>query len=200
MKIEDARIFFTGTGGTGKTSVLDILAQKFPNLKVLPSPARRVHKQFGITERDQINLSHERVFELQKEIFRVKYEEDMRPGGVISDRTLLCNYAYALQRSHTQISWPLLAEWEGCVEETLHTYDLLVYFPFPTPWTEEATDDGFRRTSYATWYGHDVILRQALFVQKGGYQYYPKAFLHVHPSLSPEQRARVISETVENEL
>lgn len=165
MKLSEARIFCTGTGATGKTSVVDLIRKLVPELEHRPSPARAVHARYGVTEQNQHEKGPELLRNIQQDIFQEGCSQAEAPGGCIADRSPLCNFAYALQRSHREMADPsLVRSWEERLKECVARMDVLAYFPFPTPWVEESLrrDDDFRLTSYASWRAHDLLIRSVM--------------------------------------
>ena len=164
MRLTDARVFFTGTGGTGKTSVVEVLRCLYPGVKFLPSVSRQVQRDFGVTEKDQLGMDSAKRWEMQQAIFDRRWEQSKaNPGPALSDRTNICMLAYALQRSWDLMSVDMLDYYmQACVEE-LGELDLLVYFPimdFDVP------DDGFRMQNEVSRRQHDMLV-QAIMDEVG---------------------------------
>lgn len=162
MRLQNARVFFTGTGGTGKTSVVKALQRLYDPedtgvIKFLGSVARQVQKDFGVTEADQLSMDEGQRRALQQAIFEAKWTQSLEnPGPALSDRTSICMLAYALQRSWERMT---IDDYKACLIaccEEAHDMDLLVYFPvglFDPP------DDGFRLQHQVSRYQHDLLIQ-----------------------------------------
>lgn len=161
-RLGDLRIFFTGTGGTGKTTTMEHVLKLFPDLNVVPSPARGVQKKYGVTEVDQLKMDPSLLLDMQCEIFETKFRQDNGPDAgelppCISDRTLLCQLAYSLQRCWHTIPEPLLEEMKVKVVQTFQTYDVVFYFPLGA--IPDPQSDGFRLTAKSARAGHDLLIQ-----------------------------------------
>lgn len=141
------KIGFTGAGGTGKSTVLEHLLSdaKFTQCPpVLRSTTRQVYERWGIDEAAQERMTPEDRYRLQNDIFenRLANEQNYK-DGFISDRTLLCNYAYCVFRNYTMIGNEEFAALEGKVAANLMAYDVLIYFPmYFTPAPDGMRQDG----------------------------------------------------------
>ncbi|MDE1971191.1 MAG: AAA family ATPase [Patescibacteria group bacterium] len=146
------RIGFIGAGGTGKTSVLELLKPflEEQNIKVRPSVVRGVLKDLNLTEKDLSSLSLEQGEEVQRHLFFAKEAQDraavLSGENFITDRTLLDHYVYWLYRGGKAIRKENLENFLLGVSESLSTYSKLFYFPVYATW--EPPDDGFREEGY----------------------------------------------------
>jgi thymidylate kinase len=138
------RIGLTGAGGVGKTTVFNLLNDV--DLPKLGSVTRRVWNRWGITEADQENMSPEDRLKLQFDIFAEREKAELEIGDdFISDRTLLCHYAYCVFRNYGLITDKEFEDLELRVVANLSTYDWIFYFPM----TFTPHSDGLRQTGNA---------------------------------------------------
>lgn len=139
------KIGFTGTGGTGKSTTLNILKERGTlGVPVLPSVTREVFEEFGALEADQELWTPQQKKDLQMAIFKKRWEreEEYKETGFISDRTAIDHLAYCLHRCYEAFTDD---EIEKLYEDTrlnMESYDLIFYFPiYFTP-----PSDGMRQT------------------------------------------------------
>lgn len=142
------KVGFVGAGGTGKSSVANILAAD----KTVPedfksSVVRDVFKQLGYTgEVDQFKMNDVDILHLQKKLLEAKYELDKNTKHGIFDRTPVDHLAYALYRcgntlNDADLDWMRTQCWQFT-----NKYDLLFFFPV---YDWDVKDDGFRQNNKA---------------------------------------------------
>jgi len=120
----------TGAGGTGKTTVLNILKERYPTIPVLPSPIRSVYARWGITEEDQEKMSFEDKLKLQEDIYNTRFStEDNYPAGFISDRTCLDHFCYQQIRCYAAMTQEMIDIKRQQIRDNMNKYDLICYFP-----------------------------------------------------------------------
>lgn len=164
------RIGFTGTGGTGKTTVLRLISDRLEQahgIGALPSVTRSVFERFGLTESDQESMDPFQRLELQLAIMDARRKAESEAGGFVSDRTLADSVAYMLVRCYQSMDAEMLESVLDELSQNLASYDLIVYFPIefvPEP-------DGVRQDGEAYRYLHDSVLKRLLA------DYAPKASL-----------------------
>lgn len=125
------RIGFCGVGGSGKTTIAKLLAEKTGG-KFIPGVARDIFNSMGIIEKDQHSMTSEEVYNLQRKIFDAKLFQDENHGGglEIYDRTLLDHFAYVLYRC-TDIKNSVYDYMFSKVKENSLAYDEIFYLPMP---------------------------------------------------------------------
>lgn len=143
------RVGMSGTGGVGKTTVLNAIMDKYPHLQKPISSPRYVFAKAGITEADQINMSEEAKFELQEQIAAHMLQQfDEIKGDSVWDRTMLDRYAYGMVRNHSMITQAWLDKYIVYIEDNLASLSHFFFFPQPTTW--EPRPDGLRDPSPGT--------------------------------------------------
>lgn len=124
------RIGMTGAGGTGKTTVLNILTERYPDIPVLPSPIRSVYARWGINEEDQEKMSFEEKLKLQEDIYQTRFAtEDEYGHSFISDRTVLDHFCYQQIRCYAAMTQEMLDQKRKQIKQNMKKYDLICYFP-----------------------------------------------------------------------
>lgn len=169
--LNQARICMTGTGGTGKSTVMDEIRRIVP-FQALPSVSRGCHEKLGMTEADQFTASPERLWELQRAIFDAKDKLDDRANksvttlygadrpeqvtGYVSDRSLVCSLAYTFQRSAPFMTDEIVKTWTERTYSDLRRFDVVAYFPYPPKFKTES--GGFRVTTAGLLVAHDMLV------------------------------------------
>jgi len=124
------KIGFTGAGGTGKTTTLNILSEMYPDIPVLPSNTRSVYNKWNITEVDQETMTFQDKLRLQEDIYAVRVEaENKCDRGFLSDRTILDNFCYQQVRCYEAMDHPMFMEKRKLIKENMRQYDFICYFP-----------------------------------------------------------------------
>jgi len=166
------KIGCAGAGGTGKTTVLKLLAKSLHE-PVLPSVVRGVFKEFGIkSEDDQLGKDSEFLWTLQRVILERKLERDLVTPEFVCDRTPLDHWVYCLFRCNAHLSGTEeFAYWENEIRDALRGYDVIFYFPTGlfTP-----GDDGMRVQSAAYHAMIDSMLRG--YLERWRVPYFPMNF------------------------
>jgi predicted ATPase len=149
------KIGFIGTGGTGKTSVAEILSSLIPET-FQPSIVRDVMAAFNVTDATQSSLSVDDKWAIQRALLDAKFEQDDMYEVGLFDRTPIDHMAYTLYRCADALADEVFHELSGRVQEFIEQYDLIFYFPV-YDWPAE--DDGFRQQNLAYRATHDIIIR-----------------------------------------
>lgn len=142
---DEVRIGFTGAGGTGKTTTLELVKEEC-GLPPLPSTTRAVFAAFGVErEEDQDSMTPTERRRLQDAVFAARLAKESEMPSFVSDRTLLDNYAYSLVRCSSTYTDDDVERIEGIVGKNLERYDALFYFPI----TFKPPKDGMRQGGMA---------------------------------------------------
>jgi len=168
------RIAITGTHGTGKTTLAQVVAERL-NLPLITEAARHVARVMGITHAGIFIQDKALARRFQQAVLREQIRaENNYPGGFVSDRSTLdcCAYwmAYGLE------AYPGYEE--ICFS---NPYDLLVYVPPEIP----CRADGFRDTDEALRQLVDEHIKKSLALM-------PCPTIRV--TGSPEERAAAVLE------
>lgn len=149
------RIILTGASSTGKTTILNILKEKNPELQIITEVVRELHAE-GV----QINeLGNE---EGQQKIFDKYIDLLFQDKDYVSDRGLTDVYAYSTWHyNRGELSLDELAREMGEIENFKNMYknDIVwVYFPIEF----QTEDDGVRSTNEEYRAYIDSAIRQTL--------------------------------------
>lgn len=134
------KIIFTGASSTGKTTILNILKEKNPELRIITEVARNLHAE-GVKINEQGNE------EGQQMIFNKYVDLLFQNGDYISDRGLTDVYAFSTWHyAHEELSLDELAREMGEIENFKNMFKKdIVWVYFPIEFTSE--DDGIRSTN-----------------------------------------------------
>jgi hypothetical protein len=136
------RIGFTGVGGTGKSTTMELIRETL-DLPVLGSTSRSVFEKWNISESDQEKMTPQEKWKLQREIFDTRLDaEKSYVKGFLSDRTIVDNYVYCLVRCYEAINSEELSEVEKMVRKNTSQYDVIFFFSMDAFIPE---DDGMRQ-------------------------------------------------------
>lgn len=158
------RIAFSGSGGTGKTTLLNEI-NKDLNLPIIGEGIREWLTEHGFSDFKQLGIKD--VVKMQEDTLRRKMDIESNLQSFISDRSTVDNLSYALR-------------WIGSVENEYDTwmaqyityamnhanknYDLI----FILPWGElDLVNDGTRSTK--TWYQYMIqsIIERHIYMLEG---------------------------------
>lgn len=175
------KIGFIGTGGTGKTSVAQIL-HHLPE-PFIASRNREVFQKLGYTgESFQALNTAADNWKVQRSLIDMKIHQDTTHPVGLFDRTPIDHLAYCMHRCADAISdqeWGWLwNKYEGLTA----LYDLLFYFPI-YDWGNNH-EDGFRQTNKAYRTKIDLLM-QGVMAEMG-------ISAIAMPNKAPEERASLI--------
>lgn len=140
------KIGFVGAGGTGKTTLAKLLAEK-TGLPLIPSPSRKCFEKHGVkTEDDQARMTLSEKWSLQYDIFEAINESVFSHDKGIFDRTHLDNFCYSIIQCREAISDALYKEMEQVTIKGLKSFNIVYYFPL---YNWNIPSDGMRTESYA---------------------------------------------------
>jgi hypothetical protein len=143
------KIGMSGTGGVGKTTVVNAILEEYPNLQVPVSSAREIFKHWGITEASQREMSPEQLLDLQEAITGHWWTQQYKLGdNSIWDRTMLDHFAYGIVRNHKSVDKRWLDHKKDQTKRNLKSYSHFFFFPKPRSWEPKA--DGVRDPSPGT--------------------------------------------------
>lgn len=122
------RIAFSGSGGTGKTTLLEKVNEQL-KLTVVREGVRKYMAENGITHLRELGASGTK--EMQEWILTNKYGTESNMKSFISDRTSVDNAVYAMRwcdRDDELATW--LSEYVmKCMEHAQNNYDLIFVLP-----------------------------------------------------------------------
>lgn len=155
------RIAFCGAGGTGKTTVANLLKDEL-GLTFAPSVVRSVMEEWKVTEATLHKLSANQRAQLQYEIYARKEQHDREhKKKVIFDRTLADHYAYNLiYAGGVDLTPQFLRDIRDRAIEALKAYSVVIYAPI-FEW--DIGHDGFRNTNEVNRRLVDSIIHDCLF-------------------------------------
>lgn len=176
------KVGFIGTGGTGKTTVANLIRNRIPE-PFVGSRNREVFAQLGYSgESFQTANTAEQNWKIQHALITAKVDQDVTHPVGLFDRTPIDHIAYCLHRCADAITD---SEWDWLWNKysgLITLYDILFYFPI-YDW-ENAHEDGFRQTNKAYRTKIDFLM-QGVMAEMG----ICPVFM---PNESPEQRADII--------
>lgn len=119
------RIAFTGSGGTGKSTLVEIISKEL-NYPIIYEYAREACTVLGLKEPK--DLSENQVDEFQKIIFEYKSNEESKNKSFIADRTIVDGLAYHLLRfSNKEISQIKLKKYIKNMKNMMVNYDIVFF-------------------------------------------------------------------------
>lgn len=138
---------FTGTQGTGKTTVLTEVKKEFPELEVITEVVRRLVKEQGI------KINEEGEVKTQKLIFDC-YSSLINKEGFLSDRCIIDVMAYTTYLARntkeplaTEFKW-VLRDQHRFLSNNKKKIGEIFYFPIEFPVVADGVrsiDEGFRK-------------------------------------------------------
>lgn len=148
------RIAMCGAGGTGKTTTAKLLSEQL-NIPFISSVTRGVLATFNITHLDMDKLSAEQRLEIQLANFNAKLSQELVNPHGIYDRTLADHFMYVLLHCSEVLSEDQYNIMCKQVQESLFSYDFLIFFPIYN-WTPPK--DEFRQFNFASRKLQELIL------------------------------------------
>lgn len=150
---------FCGAGGTGKTTVANLL-HKEKQIPLVPSSTRGVFKMLGLeSEAEQERLDGEGRKHLQKSIQDAYYRNLQGFPKGVSDRSPIDHWCYMLYYCGDYMSEAEVAWYRDRTAEGLKRFQYIVYFPLVTYPTHE---DGMRKSGYGYRVAYDYLVQAAL--------------------------------------
>jgi len=178
MDVNEVRVCcLAGTGGTGKTTVVENLLEAYPRkFRFKPSIVRAFYKKAGIKREEdffnglskyeqsdfQVSLMKYYMCTLNEEIQDVVSIAPEHRPHLLLDRSIYDHVAYWFVYCMTSLSEADIAT----VQVEIDTFKMwptrIVYFPFPVGWDYANGADGFRFRSWGKDFVHDSVLRRLL--------------------------------------
>lgn len=150
-------ITFSGAGATGKTTLVDALAAKFPvdGCVVHRSIVRRFYKENGIENENAFLLmpaEERRDFQMRLiGYYMTDLENAVKVGGapvMICERSIFDHFAYTLYGTRELLRAEDMVFLRECIVRFTALRPCTFYLPYPTPW-DSAGADGFRAREVA---------------------------------------------------
>lgn len=152
-------IGFCGAGGTGKTTVANLLHQT-KGVPLVPSSTRMVFKMLNLeTEADQEKLDSNGRKHLQTSIQQAYYDNLRAYPKGVSDRTPLDHWCYMLFYCGNDLSQEEVEAYRQRTAVTLQRFAYVFYFPLVTYPTHS---DGMRKDGYGYRKAYDYLMQSAL--------------------------------------
>lgn len=130
------KIVLTGTQSTGKTTVMDLFRDDYPELRRISEVARKIAKSGGKINEDGDDETQIKICE---EYIR-QFEID---DNWISDRGLSCVFGYTIYLyNHGKITRPVYEDLYITISQWIKNHPEIIYFLFPP--TIPLQDDGLR--------------------------------------------------------
>ncbi len=159
LKHLNGLIGFCGAGGTGKTTVANLLHESC-GVPLVPSSTRGVFRMLNLeTEADQEKLDAEGRKHLQRSIQDAYYRNLMGYPKGVSDRTPLDHWCYMLFYCGDYMSEEEVESFRKRTAEGLKRFEYVFYFPLVTYPTHE---DGMRKGGYGYRKAYDYLMRSAI--------------------------------------
>jgi predicted ATPase len=143
-----SHVFYAGSGGAGKTSCLQIVAEKL-GLVVKPSVVRDYCAKHNISTQAEVSAMPEDIrSSFQFDLAQFYIEEVTKfcaeHENTIMDRSIFCHFGYFITASPSA-SWASIKAFDDLFERFMLFNPKIVYFPYPPSWVlEKKTEDGFR--------------------------------------------------------
>jgi predicted ATPase len=169
MKFDRPIIALCGTGGTGKTTVLNALTDRLRSegypFEVFTSVSREFFRMQGFTKEADykvLPLAEKAKFQYGMMKFymqRLQTFIDANPGKkILCDRSIFDHFAYWAQSGACD-----LATYDAIMYNQAHFYcryvDKLFWFPYPAPFQGSVNvDDGFRDIDVGYNLGHSAMV------------------------------------------
>lgn len=168
-----------GAGGTGKSRVVTEVIKTRKDVTLVPSIIRPSMIEMGYANEDAMRTcGPEKRLEIQTELLEryvhnlTRVMREAKTRVLLFERTAIDHYGYILVHGGPAITVEQEARIDALVGKALEKFSAFVYFPYPTPFVDQA-NDGFRTTNGAIGQNFtlDHIYRAKLFTTKeqGGY-------------------------------
>ena len=155
------KISFTGAQSTGKTTLLQIIANSpaFRKWSIVHEVTRKVKRTKGV----KINNDSEDLDMTQLYILNEHLNNYNKPGNMVLDRCILDGYIYTRYLHETgKVNKWVLDYAENLLSKLLPSIDILYY---PNPHDVDLHDDGVRSTDYD--FREGIIQLYNEFFEKG---------------------------------
>jgi len=156
-------ICFAGAGGTGKTSVVEMLEKRYNNSSADGATNAEIHRSIVRPYYASRGVSSETDFLSRDPEFRASFQmgllayymsELQRCIRESAARTILCersafdHFAYTLYGSRELLTQADMVTLRGLLRSFCDLHPLVFYLPYPTPWDDQGAD-GFRAREVA---------------------------------------------------
>lgn len=154
-------VFFTGSGNTGKTSVLEVLKNNIDKKTetYITSITREFYKSNNVNSEVSFNnLPDKEKYEFQFRLLSFyinKFREVTKENkDYFVDRSIIDHFAYTIYYSKNVLNKQDYNKLEKMVFDFFYElqnrfFITIYFFPFPTPWSlNDGSSDGFRDDSF----------------------------------------------------
>lgn len=144
------RVAFAGAAGTGKTTLMKVVAEQF-RLSINPVSSRQIAADMGFASPYDVDAAGKRQL-FQQRLLHGKISWETGRQDFVTDRTVLDGLAYTIMHAVDMVNEGLL---KGCVD-AMQNYDIIFYCPFHV-FCDPANDP--QRVQDKTYHQvHDMIL------------------------------------------
>lgn len=168
-----------GAGGTGKSRVVTEVIKNRKDVTMVPSIIRPSLIEMGYANEDAMRVcGPEKRLEIQSELLE-RYVHNLnrvikeaKTRVLLFERTAIDHYGYILVHGGAALTVEHESRIDLLVGKALEKFSALVYFPYPTPFVDQA-NDGFRTTNGAIGQNftldHIYRAKMMTFKENGGY-------------------------------
>lgn len=144
------RIAITGASGTGKTTLAQLIADKY-SIPINPVGSRSVAAGMGFQNPYDVDRAGKRK-EFQELLFQSKREWEQQHGSFVTDRSYFDNLAYCALHMPSDLQDDAIETYT----QAMGLYDLVIFTPKSV---FQQLDDGVRKTSAVYHDFYEVLLR-----------------------------------------
>lgn len=175
------KVGLCGAHGTGKTTLLEIIAKEY-SLTPVKRTMRDMWERFGISDFEKMPTDVRTMFQKYSVLNQIQ-QEDKTNSDFITDRTVVDNLGYSYLSSN--MSGADLQMFEQLVKERFRNYTHFIYFP-----VEFAAENEYLRANIDSRERLDGIFRD--FLEKN----FKNSYLSVTGSV--EERMKQVKEYLNN--
>ena len=148
------RIAFTGASGTGKSTLMQHIVDKY-GLEPVMIGSRSVAKEMGFGNPYDVDKAGKRA-EFQKRLFEAKSSFEAQTSNFVTDRTVFDNLTYTLLHDASSVSATDLDRYVAAMRR----YTMIVYLPRDA--FQDLANDPARRADHVYHVAYDVMIEGLL--------------------------------------